>query len=202
MNVRVVGDVSTLPEAVYGHRAPQWWGLIGMIAIEGTVFALCIATYFYLRLQAPTWPPHGFAEPALDFGTLNTGLILFAAVPMYLMERHALRHNWAHVLLHVAVFLVLCAAILVVRVYEFRSFHVKWDSNAYGSIVWITLFFHSLHLLTTFLETAVLGVYVGLRGLDDKRALDFQLNTFYWYFIIASWAVLYVVLYFGPRMLN
>jgi heme/copper-type cytochrome/quinol oxidase subunit 3 len=74
--------------------------------------------------------------------------------------------------------------------------------NAYGSIVFITLFFHSLHLLTTFLETAVLGVYVALRGLDEKCALDLQLNTLYWYFLVASWGVLYVVLYSGPRLLN
>jgi heme/copper-type cytochrome/quinol oxidase subunit 3 len=173
-----------------------------MIAIESTVFALCIAAYFYLRLQVPTWPPYGFAEPALLAGTINTALIVLGAVPMYLIEAHALRLNRGAVLLHIVVFLLLCAAILVVRGYEFRSFHVKWDSNAYGSIVWITLFFHSLHLFTTFMETLVLGTYIAMRGLDEKRALDLQLNTFYWYFLVVSWGVLYAVLYFGPRVLN
>jgi cytochrome c oxidase subunit III len=202
MNVRAVGDVSALPDSSFGHHTPQWWGLLGMIAIESTVFALCIATYFYLRLQVPTWPPHGFIEPSLHAGTANTVLILLAAIPMYLIERHALRQNRRPVLLHIFVFLVLCAVILAVRAYEFRAFHVKWDSNAYGSIVSITLFFHSLHLLTTFLETVVLGTYITMRGLDEKRALDLQLNTLYWYFLIGSWGVLYVVLYFGPRLLN
>jgi cytochrome c oxidase subunit III len=202
MNVRVVGDVSGLPDSDFGHQTPQWWGLVGMIAIESTVFVLCIATYLYLRLQVPTWPPHGFTEPSLHAGTINTVLILLGAIPMYLIERHALRQDRTPVLLHMFIFMILCATILIVRGYEFQAFQVKWDSNAYGSIVWITLFFHSLHLLTTLLETAVLATYIAIRGLDEKRALDLQLNTFYWYFLVASWGILYVVLYFGPRLLN
>ena len=202
MNVRAVADVSGLPEHDFGQHTPQWWGLVGMIAIESTVFALCIASYFYLRLQVATWPPFGFAQPSLLFGTINTVLILVAAIPMYLIERHAFTRNRILVLLEIVVFLVLSIVILVVRGYEFRSFHVKWDSNAYGSIVWITLFFHSLHLLTTFFETLVLGIYIAVRDMDEKRVLDLQLNTLYWYFLVASWAVLYAVLYFGPRFLN
>jgi len=202
MNIRAVGDVSALPDSSLGSHTPQWWGLVGMITIESMVFALCIATYFYLRLQVPTWPPHGFAEPSLHAGTINTILILLAAVPMYLIERNGLQQNRRAVLLHISVFLVLCTMIFIVRAYEFRAFHVKWDSNAYGSIVSITLFFHSLHVLTTFLETVVLGVYISMRGMDEKRALDLQLNTLYWYFLVGSWGVLYVVLYFGPWLLN
>lgn len=202
MEVRVVGNVSSLPETRFGHHAPQWWGVTGMIAIEGTIFALCIATYFYLRLQTPTWPPQGIGLPSLQAGTLNTALIVIGILPLVLIERHAMRGDRAHVLLYLCIFVALSLVTLVVRGYEFRGLQVKWDTNAYGSIVWITLFFHSLHLLTTFLEKAVLLVYIGLRGMDEKRILDLQLNTLYWYFIVASWVVLYGVIYFGPYMLN
>jgi cytochrome c oxidase subunit 1/cytochrome c oxidase subunit I+III len=125
MNVRAAGDVSGLPESEFGHHAPQWWGLVGMITIESTVFALCIAAYFYLRLQVPTWPPYGFAQPSLQAGTINSALILIAALPMYLIERYALAHNRGLVLLQIVVFLALCAAILFVRAYEFRAFHAN-----------------------------------------------------------------------------
>ncbi|HEV7518004.1 MAG TPA: hypothetical protein VGR07_17025, partial [Thermoanaerobaculia bacterium] len=52
-------DVSELPTVVFGSRAPLWWGLIGMIAIESTMFALLVVTYYYLRGNAQVWPPHG-----------------------------------------------------------------------------------------------------------------------------------------------
>lgn len=37
-------------------------GTIGLILIEGTMFAILIATYFYLRLGVAIWPPRAFAS--------------------------------------------------------------------------------------------------------------------------------------------
>jgi cytochrome c oxidase subunit I+III len=202
MITRRVGDVSSLPTSAFGHVTPQWWGVVGMTAIEGTIFALCVASYFYLRLQVPAWPPRPIPLPDLLPGTINTILILLGMWSTRVVETHALRLDRALVLKHSLIFAALTLAIMATRFYEFEAFHAKWDTNAYGSIIWITLFFHSLHLLTTFLENAVLIAYISSRGLDEKRALDLQLNRVYWDFIAGSWLVLYGVLYFGPRVLN
>jgi cytochrome c oxidase subunit 3 len=51
-------DVSHLPGYVFGHGSLMWWGTLGIIVIEGTTFAMLIATYFYLRLRVTDWPPH------------------------------------------------------------------------------------------------------------------------------------------------
>src|SRR5581483_181151 len=42
-------DVSKLPTVVFGIRSLTWWGIIGMMTIEGMVFLLMIASYFYLH---------------------------------------------------------------------------------------------------------------------------------------------------------
>ena len=55
-------DVSGLPSFAFGQRAVMWWATLGMIAIEGTAFALMIAAYIFLRWRVPDWPP-GY-EPA------------------------------------------------------------------------------------------------------------------------------------------
>ena len=44
-------DVAGLPTVVFGHRSLMWWGTLGVMAIEGTVFALAVMAYFYLRTQ-------------------------------------------------------------------------------------------------------------------------------------------------------
>ena len=49
-------DVSGLAPGAFGYRSILWWGTIGMIAIEGTVFVLVIMVYFFLRSHAATWP--------------------------------------------------------------------------------------------------------------------------------------------------
>lgn len=49
-------DVSALPSYAFGHRSLMWWGTFGLIAIEGTIFAIAIGAYLYLRSQADSWP--------------------------------------------------------------------------------------------------------------------------------------------------
>src|SRR4051794_16080557 len=73
-------DVSTLPTYAFGHRSPMWWATFGVIAIEGTVFVLAIATYFYLWSRAEQWPL-AVLPPDLTWGTLNTLIMLASVLP-------------------------------------------------------------------------------------------------------------------------
>ena len=40
-------DVSGLPAFEISNRAPLWWGQLLLAVIEGTVFCILIAVYFY-----------------------------------------------------------------------------------------------------------------------------------------------------------
>src|SRR4051794_37491605 len=80
-------DVGTLPPGAFGSRALTFWGTLGIVIIEGTVFALAIAAYFFLATRFPAWPPHGIAPPDLRWGTLNTLVLLASLVPNELARR-------------------------------------------------------------------------------------------------------------------
>ena len=69
-------DVSALPPGAFGSRTLTFWGTLGIVVIESTVFALAIGAYFYLVTRFPAWPPHGVAAPDLRWGTLNTLILL------------------------------------------------------------------------------------------------------------------------------
>ena len=73
-------DVSGLPTVVFSHRSLMWWGTLGVMAIEGTLFALAIMAYFYLRSHQETWPITAL-PPDLLWGTLNT--FVMAIVEMF-----------------------------------------------------------------------------------------------------------------------
>src|SRR4051812_28817747 len=84
-------DVRELPSYVFSHRSLMWWGTVGMMAIEGTVFALAIMAYFYLRAtRAQSWPP-GLHPPEMLWGTLNIVILLVSAIPNHLAKRGAER---------------------------------------------------------------------------------------------------------------
>lgn len=200
MNERAAIDVSPLPTFAFGHRSTLWWGTMGIIAIEGTMFALLCATYLYLRWRVPDWPP-GVAEPALLWGSLQAVVLLASLVPNQLAKSAAERLD----LRRVQLWLLVCCAIgvvfVVVRVFEFMSLNVRWDSNAYGSIVWVLLGAHTAHVLTDVADTMVLTVLMFTGPLDGKRYVDVSENAMYWYFVVLSWLPIYGFIYLAPRIL-
>jgi cytochrome c oxidase subunit III len=193
-------DVSGLRSYAFSHSSVLWWGTLGMIAIEGTVFALAIAAYFYFRSHSDVWPM-SMAPPGLLWGTLNTAIMLASAVPNHLAKKAAEHHQLQGVRLWLSVGLLFAAAFLGIRVLEFASLNVRWDSNAYGSVVWTLMALHTVHLVTDVADTVVLAVLFFTGPLDGKRFVDVSENSMYWYFVIWAWLPIYLTVYWGARAL-
>jgi hypothetical protein len=81
-------DVSALPSYQFSHRSLMWWGMMGMIAIEGMAFALAVAAYFYLWSQGQQWPL-STRPPELLWGSLNVLVLLASGVPNHWTKRAA-----------------------------------------------------------------------------------------------------------------
>jgi heme/copper-type cytochrome/quinol oxidase subunit 3 len=90
-------------------------------------------------------------------------------------------------------------AAVVLRVVEFRALHVRWDMNAYGSIVWMILGMHTGHLVTSTIENVLVALVMFSRGLEDKHFVDATVNAVYWYFVVCSWVPLYAIVFLVPR---
>jgi cytochrome c oxidase subunit 3 len=199
--VRIDGgalDVSQLPSYGFSHRSVMWWGTAGMMAIEGTVFALAIATYFYLRSHSTTWPMSSL-PPELRWGTLNTLVLLLSLLPNEWAKRAAEKENLAGVRIAMSLCVLFSVVFLVVRWMEFTALNCRWDDNAYASIVWTLLGLHTLHLGTDFYDTTVLTVLTFVEKMDGRRFVDVSESAVYWYFVVLTWLPLYAVIYWGAR---
>jgi cytochrome c oxidase subunit I+III len=192
-------DVSALPDFAFGQRAILWWATICLIAIEGSMFALMIANYLYLKGRAPQWPP-GVFPPALFWGSINTVLLLVSMLPNELAKKAAERFDLRKVQLWMVVCIVFGTAFCVVRIFEFMSLNVWWDENAYGSVVWTLLGFHTAHIVTDLIDTIVLAVLMFTGPLEQSRFADVSENAMYWYFVVGSWLPIYGLIYFAPRL--
>ncbi len=200
--LRPTVDASVLPDSAYGPRTPLWWGNLGLITIEGTMFVLMIGTYFYLWKDFRTWPPESTPLPDPLFGTLVLVVLLLSVGVQEWVRRLAIRAGSRRALfLGSLATTLLCIAALVLRVFEFPALNVQWDSNAYGSTLWTLLGLHSVHLLAETGETALLTLLVGLKEPDRDDRLDLEVNADYWYFVGGIGIVLYLLVYWGPRVL-
>lgn len=193
-------DVSELPTVVFSHRSLMWWGTLGVMAIEGTVFALAVMAYFYLRSHQETWPITA-PPPDLLWGTLNTVVMLVSFWPAHMAKRAAEKMDLHGVRRWLVAGVLVALVFTVIRGFEFSTLNVRWDSNAYGSVVWLLLGLHTTHILTDLLDTIVLTVLFFTGPLDGKRFVDVSENSFYWYFVVAAWLPIYFVIYWGARAL-
>ena len=199
MTRRAAIDVSELPNYAFGHRSIVWWGTNAFVITEATVFVLAIAADLYLRQHAPHWPPATYAPPGLLWGTLNTVIMLASCLPNQLYKTAAEREDVRGVRIWLTVAFLFALAFLAVRVLEFTTLNIRWDSNAYGSIVWWLMGLHTLHVATDVADTAVLLAIILVRRPRGRRFVDVSENGFYWYFVVLSWIPIYVVVYFVPR---
>jgi cytochrome c oxidase subunit III len=193
-------DVSGLPTYAFGHRALTWWATWSMIFMEGTMLVILLITYFFLRTAVPNWPPGTTPPPDLVWGTINAAIIVGSVVPNHLAKRASESLDLKRTRVWMLVTLAFAVAFGIIRIFEFKHLHCRWDQNAYGSIVYLNLGFHTTHLLTDMVDTVVLIALMFIGPVEGRRFVDVSENCIYWDFVIVIWLLIYAVLYLAPRV--
>jgi cytochrome c oxidase subunit III len=193
-------DVSGLPTTTFGPRSLLWWGTLGFMAIEGTTLFVMVASYFYLWRNEATWPPEHTVRPSLLWPTLALAVMLASLVPAWLADRAARRLDLA-ALRRWFVVLALCGvAFLFLRWQDFLALNCRWDTNAYGSVAWITVGLHATLLYLNAFETAFLAWLLFSSRFEEKHYSDATDSCFYWYFMVGVWVPLYAMVYLTPYL--
>ncbi|HEX8451373.1 MAG TPA: cytochrome c oxidase subunit 3 [Longimicrobium sp.] len=201
MSERVVLDVSEYPALVQGPRGGLWWGMAGLILIEVVVFTALIATYFYLKFLNPHWPPAGDPLPKLTLPTINTLILIGSSFAVHYADTSITERNSVRGLtIGMAVSLTLGVIFLVMKVIEYSQVEYFWDSHAYGSIVWTMVVFHSAHVLSVVLKTAVVIALARQGHWTQSRMQGIKVNGLYWHFVVVIWIPLYLTIYWSPRI--
>jgi len=196
--IDITGDVSTLPDYAFGPAALGWWGVIGFMLIEGMGFLLAAGVYLYLIPLSTTWPPA--APPDLRYGTLFTIVLITSLLPNQRLLRAARGLDLQRTRRGMLVMIAIGAVLLALRGFELTTLNVRWDDNAYGSIVWAIMFLHTTHLATDFYDTCPLAAVMFVRRSDGRRFSDVEDNALYWNFVVLAWLPLYGLVYWLPRL--
>lgn len=196
-----VCDLRELPDYAFGHRMPIWWGTVFFMIIEGSGFLMLIAAYLYLFGQNPDWPPVGQLPSPLP-GAALIALMLVSEIANAWVKRVCRRFDTHKAQAGLVLMSGVGLAALGIRWWEFDALSLRWDENAFASVIWALLFLHTTHLIVDVAETCVMAAMSFIGPLDARRFVDFVENAEYWDFVVLSWIVVYTALYWLPRWLS
>jgi heme/copper-type cytochrome/quinol oxidase subunit 3 len=193
-------DVSGLPNVAFGHRNTTWLANVFYMAIEGMMFALMFATYFYLRTRSTNWPP-GHLPPALGYGVANALVFLASIIPARIVKTRAPKRNRRTIRNGLFALALFALAATVLRIFEFSALNCRWTDDAYSSTVWVLIGLHSGHLATELIETLVLLAISLTPKMEGTRLADAAINSDYWYFVVVTGLMVDVLIYGTTRFL-
>jgi cytochrome c oxidase subunit 3 len=197
---RPILDVSGLPSVAFGQSNTTWLANVFYMMIEGTMFALLFASYFYLRTRASEWPPVQ-APPALGYGILNGAIFLISVIPARYAQKIAPTGDRRKIRLALIALASFAVVAMLVRALELANLNCRWYDNAYGSIVWSLIGLHTGHLITEFIETATILAVSFTRKMEGTRLADVAINSDYWYFVVVSAVLVDFIIYGATRLL-
>lgn len=195
-------DVAGLPEYSISSKAPLWWGQLLLCAIEGSMFCMLIAIYFYLRMGVDVWPPPGDRLPDAMLSTVALAPLLLSAIGSYWASEAAKKNSRSGMIGGLALNLILAGAFLALRYVMWRGLNFNWASDAYGTVVWTILFLHTFDVVADLLMTVVLLIIVAIGRHGPKQRLGVHVDSIVWYFLVAIWLPLYAVLIWGTRLVG
>ena len=200
--VQPIEDV--LPHHASGPRAFGWWGIVWLIATEATLFAMLIASYFYLRFRGgPVWPPDDIEPPKLVLRLIMTVILLSSSIPVHMAERAAKRGDNRMLRIGLALGFVLGAAFLGI------TWGVEWPetlhefgptTNSYGSMFFTITGFHGAHVLGGLGFNLWSQIRASRGAFGPERHLTIQNFTLYWHFVDVVWIAVMLTLYISPHL--
>lgn len=175
-------EVTRLAAARLGLPA-GWWGMLMVLASEGTLMGCFVATYWYLRLRAPHWPPAGIPEPRIVVPMVLAGVLLTTSVPMQLASRAVRAGRLGATRAFLLLAFVVQAGYLAYELHDFMHQLNQFDAtrNAYSSIYYLLLGADHGHVLLGLLLDLWLLLKLS-RGLTMYRLNATVAITWYWHF--------------------
>jgi len=184
-------------------RPTGWWGMLLVIATEAALFAVLLASYFYLRFRAPgPWPPDGIAEPKLLIPIVMTLLLMASSVTVYAGELGIRRGDQRRLRIGIGLTFVLGLAFLTLQVLEYREKLDLFDpqTDAYGSLFYTITGLHGMHVVVGLLLIGWTQFFAWRGAYASERHVAVQVSALYWHFVHIAWLFVFATLYLSPRL--
>ena len=93
---------------------------------------------------------------------------------------------------------LLASVALIMRIISWHSLNFNWKTDINGSYVWAFLGLHTFDYIGDLVFTVVLLVCALIDYYGPKQRLGVHVDSIVWYFLVAIWIPIYIVIYWAP----
>lgn len=173
-------------------------GMIMFLGAETMFFAGLVGSFLVFRLANETWPPPTFPRLPIVVTGFNTMLLLYSGLTMWLAQqaiRSGMQRRGVRLLLATALLGIIFLALQSYEWVQLIRFGLTLSSGVYGATFYTLIGCHGLHVfgaviwLLAVLLRAMRGRY------SPTRYVGAAVCGMYWYYVVALWPILYLLVY-------
>jgi heme/copper-type cytochrome/quinol oxidase subunit 3 len=177
--------------------------MLFVIATEATLFAVLLASYFYLRFKSSgAWPPDGIADPKLLKPAAMTVFLMTSSLTVWYGERAVRRDDMRGLRIGLALTFLLGIGFLVLQFTEYRELlrEIHPSTDAYASSFFTITGLHGAHVVAGLLLLAWTQLFAWRGAYRSEEHVAVQTSALYWHFVHVVWLFLFLALYLSPRL--
>jgi len=185
----IAGIAGWISEAIGGEHglglSPPAMGWF--ILAEAMIFVSFIASYWYMRLRAPVWPPEGSVDLPTVMPLIMTFILVSSSFTMHFGEERLEQNDNAGFLKWLLITMVLGVSFLCISVYEWTHlFHEGFTpaTNVYSTAFFTITGFHGAHVAVG-LSIFVAMLVPALMGKINHSFV--KTGSLYWHFVDIIW---------------
>jgi heme/copper-type cytochrome/quinol oxidase subunit 3 len=189
----------TAPTKRRGYST-AWWGMVVLIATEAMIFAVLLSAYFFLRAGSTTWPIGGLEKPELTLTTVFSFVLWGSSIPIFWAEAAIRRGNLVKLRAGLLISFLMGLSFLAYTVKDFEDLHFGWRTNAYGSIFYVIVGLHGLHVIVGLLINLLVQVKAWQAKFTAHRHTTVEVFGLYWHFVDVVWIFVFFSLFVSPHI--
>lgn len=178
-----------------GRSSPLAVGVVLWLASEVMFFGGLFAAWFVLKAaNEPSWPPPGEEIEPWRMAVF-TAVLLSSSVTIHLAVEAAEQGRPRRTLRWLAITIALGAVFLGHEAFEWYGLPFRFDSSAFSSIFYLLTGFHGAHVLGGLGLMAAVAWVTLSPGSRVPAGPAVRVTSYYWHFVDAVWAVLFLTVY-------
>lgn len=188
---------AALPVGSAGRNSTAWFGMLCLIATEGSLFAYLLFSYAYFGVQNNAdWLPT--LHPSFKYGLPGTIVLFVSSATIWWSERGMKQGKRGQHLIGLVATILLGVVFIVLELLDWRAKSFSLSSRAYGSFYFVITGFHLLHVIVGIcVLIAVLGW--SLAGYFTQRHhMHVTISGVYWHFVDVVWIFVFSTFFLAP----